>query len=248
MAVPIYRGRDGTGFAQNNGGVDVHLSEGASPRSGYVIGCDGGRSMLGKTADIDFSGWDTTVSHLIAEIEVAREPERGLRRDADGIHSMIRSEGGSVRDIHPAVLTDRRMDAAISATQPAARHHPQRESRPPWQRQGERRRKRSGAPRSRAFGLLPKRETSRRCGRSSPLPQRWGRSRGPRRPRYATKPPGSPIPNPSDTVPRRLQGMWCVAPSMPVSASTQAQCSMIANQTWAGTSSCARKRLRLPAV
>src|SRR5580700_6370504 len=50
LAVPIYRGREVTGFAQDGTGVDVALSDGPSLRAQYLVGCDGGRSLIRKTA------------------------------------------------------------------------------------------------------------------------------------------------------------------------------------------------------
>jgi 2-polyprenyl-6-methoxyphenol hydroxylase-like FAD-dependent oxidoreductase len=98
LAVPIYRGREVTGFAQDDTGVDVGLADGPSLRAEYLVGCDGGRSVIRKAAGIEFPGWDPTTSHLIAEVEMAEEPEWGLRRDALGIHSLSRLEdGGPVR-------------------------------------------------------------------------------------------------------------------------------------------------------
>jgi 3-(3-hydroxy-phenyl)propionate hydroxylase len=94
LAVTIYRGREVTGFAPDDTGVDVELSDGASLRADYLVGCDGGRSLIRKAAGIEFPGWDPTTSHLIAEVEMAEEPEWGLRRDAHGIHSLSRSEDG----------------------------------------------------------------------------------------------------------------------------------------------------------
>ncbi len=94
LAVPIYRSRAVTGFAQDNAGVDVELSDGSSLRAEYLVGCDGGRSLIRKAAGIDFPGWEPTISHLIAEVELAEEPHWGLRRDALGINSLNRPEGG----------------------------------------------------------------------------------------------------------------------------------------------------------
>ena len=75
LAVPMYREREVTGFAQDDTGVDVELSDGRSLRAHYLVGCDGGRSLIRKTAGIEFRGWDPTTSHLIAEVEMAEEPE-----------------------------------------------------------------------------------------------------------------------------------------------------------------------------
>jgi len=97
LAAPIYRGREVTGFAQDDTGVGVALSNGQSLRADYLVGCDGGRSLIRKAAGIEFPGWDPTTSCLIAEVELAEEPEWGLRRDALGVHSLSRLENGPVR-------------------------------------------------------------------------------------------------------------------------------------------------------
>jgi len=92
LAVPIYRGRDVTGFVQDDSGVDVALSDGQSLRAKYLVGCDGGRSLIRKAAGIEFPGWDPTTSNLIAEVEMAEEPPLGIHRNAFGIHSFGRVE------------------------------------------------------------------------------------------------------------------------------------------------------------
>jgi 3-(3-hydroxy-phenyl)propionate hydroxylase len=94
LAVPIYRGREVTGFAQDDTGVDVELSDGPSLRTKYLVRCDRGRSLIRKAAGIEFPGWDPTTSNLIAEVEMAEQPEWGLRRDARGIHSLSRMGDG----------------------------------------------------------------------------------------------------------------------------------------------------------
>src|SRR5438876_7620482 len=92
LAVGFYRARDVTGFAQHDAGVDVELSDGTSLRAQYLVGCDGGRSLVRKTAGIGFPGWDPTTSFLIAEVELAEEPEWGIHRNGLGIHSFGRVE------------------------------------------------------------------------------------------------------------------------------------------------------------
>src|SRR5215204_2176466 len=76
LAVPIYRGREVTGIAQDDTGVDVEVSDGQSLRAEYLVGCDGGSS-------------------LIAEVEIAEEPEWGIRREALGLHSLSRTGDGA---------------------------------------------------------------------------------------------------------------------------------------------------------
>src|SRR5690348_11573752 len=85
LAVPIYRGREVTGFVQDETGVNVAVSDGLSLRAQYLVGCDGGRSLVRKAAGIEFPGWDPTTSSLIAQVELAEEPVWGTRRDAKGV-------------------------------------------------------------------------------------------------------------------------------------------------------------------
>lgn len=92
LDVPIRYGSEVTGFAQDDSGVHVALHDGRSVRAEYLVGCDGGRSVVRKTAGIDFPGWEPTRSNLIAEAELGETPEWGVRRDATGIHGFGRVE------------------------------------------------------------------------------------------------------------------------------------------------------------
>src|ERR1700716_3602662 len=78
LGVPILREREVTGFTQDDSGVDVALSDGTSLRAQYLVGCDGGRSVVRKAAGIDFAGWDPTTRWIIAEVEMEQVPEFGL--------------------------------------------------------------------------------------------------------------------------------------------------------------------------
>jgi 3-(3-hydroxy-phenyl)propionate hydroxylase len=98
LGVPILRGREVTGLAQDDTGVDIRLSDGQSLRAEYLVGCDGGKSLIRKAAGIEFPGWDASTSSLVAEVEMAVEPEWGRRRDNKGLHGLSRVEkGGPVR-------------------------------------------------------------------------------------------------------------------------------------------------------
>ncbi|HEY1357938.1 MAG TPA: FAD-dependent monooxygenase [Thermoleophilaceae bacterium] len=91
LPVTILRGREVSGFAQDDSGVDVEVSDGESLRAEYLVGCDGGRSLVRKAAGIEFPGWDPTTSSLIAEVELAEEPpEWGIRQDETGTHALGR--------------------------------------------------------------------------------------------------------------------------------------------------------------
>jgi 3-(3-hydroxy-phenyl)propionate hydroxylase len=94
LAVPIHRGCLVTGFAQDDTGVDVEVSGGPSLRAQYLVGCDGGRSVIRSAAGIEFPGWDPTTSSLIAEVEMREEPERRIRHDDSGTQAIGRLEDG----------------------------------------------------------------------------------------------------------------------------------------------------------
>jgi 2-polyprenyl-6-methoxyphenol hydroxylase-like FAD-dependent oxidoreductase len=124
LAVTIYRGRELTGFVQDDTGVDAELSDGQSLRAQYLVGCDGGRSLIRKAAGIEFPGWDATTSALIAQVEMTEEPELGIRRDASGMHALgkvdyeirdgevVYKEGGTVG----VMLTESHVGATTEPT------------------------------------------------------------------------------------------------------------------------------------
>jgi len=92
LGVPIYYGSEVTGFAQDEFGIDVALSDSQSLRAEYLVGCDGGRSLIRKAAGIEFPGWDPTISSLIADVEMTELPPMGIHRTALGVHSFGRVE------------------------------------------------------------------------------------------------------------------------------------------------------------
>ena len=114
LGVAVLRGREVAGLAQDDGGVDVRLADGQSLRARYLVGCDGGRSLVRKAAGIEFPGWDATTTSLIAEVAMADEPPWGIRRDALGLHSIARLDDGSGRV--QLMLAERRADAAGEPT------------------------------------------------------------------------------------------------------------------------------------
>ena len=92
LGVPIRYGREITGFTQHDARIDVTLAHGPSLRAQYLVGCDGGRSLVRKTAGIDFPGWDATTSSILAEVEMTESPPYGVHRSPAGTHAFGRSE------------------------------------------------------------------------------------------------------------------------------------------------------------
>jgi 2-polyprenyl-6-methoxyphenol hydroxylase-like FAD-dependent oxidoreductase len=113
LGVRFHREREVTGFVQDETGVTLAASGGLSLRAGYLVGCDGGRSLVRKLAGIAFPGWDATASHLIAEVEMTQEPPLGIHRTARGLHSfgrldyeirdgeIVYKDGGPIRVMVP---------------------------------------------------------------------------------------------------------------------------------------------------
>ena len=94
LPVTFYRGHEVTGFAQDDTRVEVELSDGRSLDAEYLVGCDGGRSLIRKQAGIDFSGWEAATSYLIAEVDMTDEPAWGVRRGVQGVNALGKLEDG----------------------------------------------------------------------------------------------------------------------------------------------------------
>jgi 2-polyprenyl-6-methoxyphenol hydroxylase-like FAD-dependent oxidoreductase len=112
LPVRIYYGSEVKDFAQDRSGVDVELSD-RRLRAQYLVGCDGGRSVIRRAAGIEFPGWDATRSNLIAEVEVTEEPPRGIRQDARGVHGLHRLEDGRTVRV---VVTEQRLGPSSEPT------------------------------------------------------------------------------------------------------------------------------------
>jgi 3-(3-hydroxy-phenyl)propionate hydroxylase len=94
LGVPFYRGREVENLEQDEAGVEVALSDGSSLRAQYLVGCDGGRSVVRRLAGIEFPGWDASTSYLIGEVTMSGEPAFGLRRGEKGVYGLGQHEDG----------------------------------------------------------------------------------------------------------------------------------------------------------
>ena len=90
LGVTIQYATEVIGFTEDDAGVDVSLSDGRRLRARYLVGCDGGRSLVRKAAGIEFPGWDASTSALLAEAEMADEPELGTRHTPTGVNAIGR--------------------------------------------------------------------------------------------------------------------------------------------------------------
>lgn len=113
LGVPVLRGQEVVGFAQDEAGVDLHLAAGGPMRAGYLVATDGGRSTIRKAAGIEFPGWDATRTTLIAEVEVTEQTPQGVRVDETGIHALTPLPDGRTTQV---LVTEQRLGPAAEPT------------------------------------------------------------------------------------------------------------------------------------
>ncbi|SEE83967.1 2-polyprenyl-6-methoxyphenol hydroxylase [Streptomyces sp. 3213] len=74
LGAEILRGREVVGLSQDEAGVTAELADGTQLRSRYLVGCDGGRSVVRKSLGVGFSGEPATVETLLGEMAVTEDP------------------------------------------------------------------------------------------------------------------------------------------------------------------------------
>jgi 2-polyprenyl-6-methoxyphenol hydroxylase-like FAD-dependent oxidoreductase len=94
LGVPVRYGHEVTGIVRDGTGVHVEPADGRPLWANYLVGCDGGRSRIRRSAGIGFPGWDPTTSSLLAEVELTEEPEWGVHQDGVGKHAFRRPQDG----------------------------------------------------------------------------------------------------------------------------------------------------------
>lgn len=100
LAVTLYRGCEFAGFRDGKDRVEVELADGRTFRCRYLVGCDGGRSLVRKSAGIAFAGTEPETSYLIFEAAVADDPPLGIRYKERGLYALGRfDEGPRVRGV-----------------------------------------------------------------------------------------------------------------------------------------------------
>jgi 3-(3-hydroxy-phenyl)propionate hydroxylase len=92
LGVPILYAHKVTGFTQDDAGVGLTLVDGDVVQAQYLVGCDGGRSVVRKSASIEFPGCDQTTSSILAEVEMTETPPYGVHRSAAGQYAFGREE------------------------------------------------------------------------------------------------------------------------------------------------------------
>ncbi len=74
LGTDLRRGCEVVGLSQDEDGVTVELADGARLRSRYLVGCDGGRSVVRRLIGVGFPGVPATVETLLGDMELAEDP------------------------------------------------------------------------------------------------------------------------------------------------------------------------------
>ncbi|XUZ94766.1 FAD-dependent monooxygenase [Streptomyces araujoniae] len=75
LGAEIRPGHEVVAVDQDAEAVTVGLADGTRLRSRYLVGCDGGRSLVRKEAGIAFPGEPATVETLLGDMELAEDPD-----------------------------------------------------------------------------------------------------------------------------------------------------------------------------
>jgi len=75
LGAQVRRGCEVAGFEQDAEGVSVDLADGTRLRSGWLVGCDGGRSLVRQLLGIGFPGEPAKTEWILGEVEVTTPPD-----------------------------------------------------------------------------------------------------------------------------------------------------------------------------
>ena len=121
LAVSVRRGAEMAGYTVRGTGVVVELTDGERLEVQYLVGCDGGHSRVRQVADIDFAGWDPSVSSLVAEVEMRDDPPLGMRYDANGTQALGGLADGRVRLVVTETCTGQGASPSLGGPPPDPR-------------------------------------------------------------------------------------------------------------------------------
>jgi 3-(3-hydroxy-phenyl)propionate hydroxylase len=100
LGVRFRREASVTGFAQRDDDVLIESTAG-SLRAEYLVGCDGGRSTIRRSAGIEFLGTPPTMTAILGDVELAAPPAEPFFQASGegGVYSVLVFEPGWYRVI-----------------------------------------------------------------------------------------------------------------------------------------------------
>jgi 2-polyprenyl-6-methoxyphenol hydroxylase-like FAD-dependent oxidoreductase len=133
LGADIRRGREVAGVQQDPGGVTVNLTDGTPLRARYLVGCDGGHSLVRKLLGVDFPGEPAGNEWLRGEMELTAPPEEvkavvdevrrtqkgfGVGPAGNGLYGVVVPAAGVTEDraVPPTIEEVKRRLRAIAGT------------------------------------------------------------------------------------------------------------------------------------
>lgn len=113
LGVDVRRGVEVVGVEQDEDGVRVTLADGGTLDARWLVGCDGGHSLVRRAVGIDFPGEAARTEWILGEIEVTTPPEElarvvaevrqvhrgfGVGPAGDGLHRAVVPAAGVTED------------------------------------------------------------------------------------------------------------------------------------------------------
>ncbi len=88
LGVEVRRGVEVRGFDAEEAGVTVHLQGGDDVRVAWLVGCDGGRSLVRHQAGFEFPGTDPVITgrQAVGTVEGAERLGRGWQHTPTGVY------------------------------------------------------------------------------------------------------------------------------------------------------------------
>jgi 2-polyprenyl-6-methoxyphenol hydroxylase-like FAD-dependent oxidoreductase len=88
LGVEVRRGVEVRGFDADEGGATVHLEGGDDVRVPWLVGCDGGRSLVRRQAGFEFPGTDPVITgrQAVATVEGAERLGQGWQHTPTGVY------------------------------------------------------------------------------------------------------------------------------------------------------------------
>lgn len=107
LGAEIRRGRELVGLSQDEDGVTVELADGSRLQARYLVGCDGGRSLVRKLLGVGFPGEPARNETMLGEVELTDDPATVAAVTADIRRTQVRfgtipNGDGTYRVIVPA--------------------------------------------------------------------------------------------------------------------------------------------------
>ncbi len=122
LGVEVRRGVEVLGFDEDEAGVTVDLDGSGDVRVAWLVGCDGGRSLIRRLAGFEFPGTDPTITfrQAVGTVEGAERLGRGWQYTPTGVY-VYGPKPGWVRtveldgppDDREAPVTAAEMDASL---------------------------------------------------------------------------------------------------------------------------------------